>query len=105
MFSNGFSLAILIGDTIYWQEFQQQNNLEIDFAATFSEILENHPESFSKRIQKFKIPKKKIKKQRGSRPEVFCISDVLKNFIKFLEKHVCQSLFLIKLQNAALQLS
>ena len=29
---------------------------------------------------------------RGSRPEVFCKKGVLKNFAKFVEKHLCQSL-------------
>ena len=37
-------------------------------------------------------------KLRSSRPEVFCKKVVLKNFAKFTEKHLCQSLFLIKLQ-------
>ena len=30
---------------------------------------------------------------RSNRPEVFCKKDVLKNFIKFTGKHLCQSLF------------
>ena len=30
---------------------------------------------------------------RSSRPEVFCEKGVLKNFTKFTEKHLCQSLF------------
>ena len=30
---------------------------------------------------------------RSSRPEVFCKKGVLKNFAKFTEKHLCQSLF------------
>ena len=29
---------------------------------------------------------------RGSRPEVFCQKDALKNFAKFTGKHPCQSL-------------
>ena len=33
---------------------------------------------------------------RSSRPEVFCKKDVLKNFAKFLGKHLCQSLFFNK---------
>ena len=33
---------------------------------------------------------------RSSRPEVFCKKGVLKNFTKFTEKHLCQSLFLNK---------
>ena len=37
-------------------------------------------------------------KDRGSRPEVFCKKGVLRNFGKFTGKHLCQSLFLIKLQ-------
>ena len=35
---------------------------------------------------------------RSSRPEVFCKNGVLKNFATFTGKHLCQSLFLIKLQ-------
>ena len=35
---------------------------------------------------------------RSSRPEVFCKKGVLRNFAKFTGKHLCQSLFLIKLQ-------
>ena len=31
-------------------------------------------------------------------PEVFCKKGVLRNFAKFTGKHLCQSLFLIKLQ-------
>ena len=34
---------------------------------------------------------------RISRPEVFCQKDVLRDFAKFTGKHLCQSLFLIKL--------
>ena len=30
---------------------------------------------------------------RSSRPEVFCRKDVLRNFAKLTEKHLCQSLF------------
>ena len=33
---------------------------------------------------------------RGSRPEVFCKEAVLRNFIKFTGKHLCQSLFFNK---------
>ena len=33
---------------------------------------------------------------RSSRPEVFCKKDVLRNFAKFTGKHLCQSLFYIK---------
>ena len=33
---------------------------------------------------------------RSSPPEVFCKKGVLKNFTKFTEKHLCQSLFLNK---------
>ena len=35
---------------------------------------------------------------RSSRPVVFCEKGVLKNFAKFIEKQLCHSLFLIKLQ-------
>ena len=34
----------------------------------------------------------------SSRPEVFCKKTVHRNFAKFTGKHLCQSLFLIKLQ-------
>ena len=37
-------------------------------------------------------------KQRTSPPNVFCKKGVLENFTKFTGKHLCQSLFLIKLQ-------
>ena len=33
---------------------------------------------------------------RGSRREVFCKNDVLRNFAKFTGKHLCQSLFFNK---------
>ena len=33
---------------------------------------------------------------RSSRPEVFCIKGVLRNFRKLTGKHLCQSLFFIK---------
>ena len=33
---------------------------------------------------------------RENRPEVFCKKGVLKNFAKFTEKHLCQSLFFNK---------
>ena len=43
--------------------------------------------------------KKLLKKLlRSSRPDVFCEKGVLKYFAKFTGKHLCQSLFLIKLQ-------
>ena len=32
--------------------------------------------------------------QTSSRQEVFCEKDVVRNFTKFTEKHLCQSLFL-----------
>ena len=35
---------------------------------------------------------------RSSRPDVFCKKGILRNFAKFTGKHLCQSLFLIKLQ-------
>ena len=35
-------------------------------------------------------------------PEVFCKKGVLRNFAKFTGKHLCQSLFLIKLRPATL---
>ena len=36
------------------------------------------------------------KKYRSSRPEVFCKNGVLRNFVKFTGKHLCQSLFFKK---------
>ena len=39
---------------------------------------------------------RKLEKDRSSRPEVFCENVVLKNFGKLTRKHLCQSLFLIK---------
>ena len=33
---------------------------------------------------------------RSSHPEAFCKKGVLRNFIKFTEKHLCQSLFVNK---------
>ena len=35
---------------------------------------------------------------RSNHPEVFCKKGVLRNFTKFAGKHLCRSLFLIKLQ-------
>ena len=40
----------------------------------------------------------KINQYRSSRPEVFCKKVVLRNFAEFTRKHLCQRLFLIKLQ-------
>ena len=37
-----------------------------------------------------------FKTYRNSRPEVFCKKGVLRNFTKFTEKHLCQSLFFYK---------
>ena len=37
-----------------------------------------------------------------SHPEVFCKKGVLKKFIKFTRKHLCWSIFLIKLRPATL---
>ena len=39
---------------------------------------------------------------RSNRPEVFCKKSVLRNFAKFTGKHLCQNLFLIKLQASGL---
>ena len=39
-----------------------------------------------------------IYSNRSSCPGVFCKKGILKNFTKFTGKHLCQSLFLIKLQ-------
>ena len=50
----------------------------------------------------FKNPK--IRKYRSSRSEVFSKEGVLKNFANFTEKHLCQSLFFIKVAGL-LQLS
>ena len=37
-----------------------------------------------------------VKLLRSRRPEVFCKKDVVRNFEKFTEKHLCQSLFFNK---------
>ena len=36
--------------------------------------------------------------ERSSRPEVSCKKGILRNFAKFIRKHLCQSLFSIKFQ-------
>ena len=50
---------------------------------------------------------KKIKKQppevQKQSPEVFCKKSVLKNFANFTGKHLCWSIFIIKLQAFNLQ--
>ena len=38
----------------------------------------------------------KIREFRSSRPEVFCKKGALRNFAKFTEKHLCQSIFFNK---------
>ena len=38
----------------------------------------------------------KVRTDRSSRPEVFCKKGVLRNFVKFTGKHLCQSLFFNK---------
>ena len=38
---------------------------------------------------------------RSSRPEVFCEKDVLRNFVKFTGKHLCQSLLFNKVAGGA----
>ena len=39
-----------------------------------------------------------FKEHRNSRPKMFCKKGGLRNFTKFTGKHLCQSLYLIKLQ-------
>ena len=46
----------------------------------------------------------KSRKSRSSRPEVFCKKGVLRNFTKFTEKHLCQSLFSNKVAGLSQQL-
>ena len=41
---------------------------------------------------------------RSSRSEVFCKKGVLRNFAKFIGKHVCQSLFFNKVAGLSLLL-
>ena len=41
---------------------------------------------------------------RNSHPETFYKNGALKNFVKFTEKHLCQSFFLIEMQTGGLQL-
>ena len=42
-----------------------------------------------------------LSNNRSSRPKVFCKKGVLRNFAKFTGKHLCQILFLIRLQAEA----
>ena len=42
----------------------------------------------------------KFKKNRSSRPEVFCKKGVRRNFAKFTGKHLCQSFFFKKVASA-----
>ena len=42
---------------------------------------------------------------RSNRPEVFCKKDVLKNFERFTEKHLCQNLFFNKVAGLRSQAS
>ena len=42
-------------------------------------------------------------KCRSSRPEVFCKKGVLRNFLKFTGKHLCQSLFFNKVAGLRLK--
>ena len=48
----------------------------------------------------------KDKRSRSSRPELFCKKDLLRNFAKFIGKHLCKSLVFNKiadLRSAGLQ--
>ena len=54
--------------------------------------------------KKTKIFEKLSIMDRSSCPEVLCRKDVLKNFAKLTENHLCQSLLLIKLQTGGPQL-
>ena len=47
-------------------------------------------------IFKFKGHSYDLRKNRSSRPEVYCKRGVLRNFTKFTGKHLCQSLFFNK---------
>ena len=50
-------------------------------------------------LQYFLFNSRRVKSTyRGSRPEGFCKKGVLRYFAKLTGKHLCQSLFLIKLQ-------
>ena len=44
---------------------------------------------------------KLILQSSSSRPEVFCIKGVLRNFAKFTGKHLCQSLYFNKVAGLA----
>ena len=44
----------------------------------------------------YKIAKTLMATSRSSRPEVFCKKGVLRNFTKFIAKHLCQGLFFNK---------
>ena len=43
-----------------------------------------------------KYPAKRFSSNRSSRPKVFCKKGVLRNFLKFTGKHLCQNLFFNK---------
>ena len=50
----------------------------------------------------FEKLKEKMPCYRSCRPQVFCIKGVLRNFIKFTGKHLCQSLFFNKVAGLTL---
>ena len=52
--------------------------------------------------QKNKFSKKYHSLFRSSHPEVFCKKGVLRNFTKFIGKHLCQSLFFNKVAGLSL---
>ena len=68
----------------------------------FNKVACLQPASFLRRASRtpiFKnIWKRLLLEVRSSRPEVFCKIGVPRNFTKFTGKHLCQSLFLKKLQ-------
>ena len=69
---------------------REPNDLETMLVATVSEVLENHPESFFNQISE------KDLKHKGSRLKVYRKVNVLKNFVRFTGKQLCQTLFFNK---------
>ena len=61
-------------------------------------IIRNTPETYFGPCQTSMMGSKMLSlaNNRSNRPEVFCKKGVLRNFAKFTEKHLCQSLFFNK---------
>ena len=81
--------SVIVCGIAGWQYFPINKNFNILITATMIRV--SHREQLSTTI-------------RSSRPEVFCKKGVLRNFAKFTEKHLCQSLFFNKVADLRLQL-